>query len=80
MSTVVQFRPSQSEKPTVTPRRGKNTDYRSREYLTESEIEKLLTTARQSRNPTRDALLVLLAYRHALRVSELVAHRSTSST
>ena len=61
MSTVVQLRPSQSEKPTVMPRRGKNTDYRNREYLTEAEIEKLLATARKSRNPTRDSLLVLLA-------------------
>jgi len=73
MSTVVQLRPSQSKNPTVTPRRGKNAEYRSREYLTEQEIEKLLATARKSRNPTRDNLLVLLAYRHALRVSELVA-------
>jgi len=73
MSTVVRLRPPQSKNPTVTPRRGKNAQYRSREYLTEQEIEKLLATARKSRNPTRDSLLVLLAYRHALRVSELVA-------
>ena len=61
MSTVVQLRPPQSKNPTVTPRRGKNAEYRSREYLTEQEIEKLLATARKSRNPTRDSLLVLLA-------------------
>jgi integrase len=73
MSALVRLRPSQSENPTVTPRRGKNIDYRSREYLTAAEIEKLLATARRSRNPIRDSLLVLLAYRHAMRVSELVA-------
>src|SRR5262249_14486085 len=39
---------------------------------TEAEIEKLLTTAGDSRNPVRDRLLILMAFRHALRVSELV--------
>jgi integrase len=71
MSAVVQLKPRKSILPTV-PRRRKNTEYRQREYLTEAEIEKLLTTAGKSRNPVRDRLLVLLAYRHALRVSELV--------
>jgi len=72
MSAVIQLRSSQAEKPTVARGRGKNSAYRVREYLTEAEIEKLLTAAGKSRNPNRDRLLVLLAYRHALRVSELV--------
>jgi type 1 fimbriae regulatory protein FimB/type 1 fimbriae regulatory protein FimE len=72
MNTVVQLKPRQSEKPTVARGRGKNSEYRSREYLTEGEIETLLAAAGQSRNPVRDRLLILLAYRHALRVSELV--------
>jgi integrase len=72
MNTVVQLRPSQSEKPTVRGGRAKNADYRQREYLTEGEIAKLLDTAGNSRNPTRDRLLILMAFRHALRVSELV--------
>ena len=46
--------------------------FRSREYLTEPEIEKLRKAARKNRNPVRDELLILLAFRHALRVSELV--------
>jgi integrase len=71
MSAVVQLKRRESEIPTV-PRRRENTEYRQREYLTESEIEKLLAAAGKSRNPIRDRLLVLLAYRHALRVSELV--------
>jgi len=52
--------------------RAENKTYRTREYLTEAEIEKLLTAAGKSRNPNRDRLLVLMAYRHALRVKELV--------
>jgi integrase len=46
--------------------------YRQREYLTEAEIDKLVTTAGDSRNRVRDRLLILMAFRHALRVSELV--------
>jgi integrase len=72
MTTVVRLRAPQAEKPTVRGGRGKNADYRQREYLTESEIDKLLTTAGTSRNPVRDRLLILMAFRHALRVSELV--------
>jgi integrase len=72
MSAVVQLRPPTSEKPTVARGRGKNRAYRTREYLTEAEVEKLLAAAGKGRNPERDRLLVLLAFRHALRVSELV--------
>jgi integrase len=38
-------------------------------------VDKLLATAGDSRNPVRDRLLVLMAFRHALRVSELVSLR-----
>src|SRR6266516_99897 len=72
MASVVQLRPSQSEKPTVRRGRKPNSAFRSREYLTEAEIEMLRKVARRSRNPVRDELLVVLALRHALRVSELV--------
>jgi type 1 fimbriae regulatory protein FimB/type 1 fimbriae regulatory protein FimE len=72
MSTVIQLRSPQSEKPTVSTGRAKNEAYRTREYLTEAEVEQLLETAGKSRNPVRDRLLILLAFRHALRVSELV--------
>jgi type 1 fimbriae regulatory protein FimE len=50
----------------------KNTEYRQREYLTEGEIDSLLAAAGKGRNPVRDRLLILMAFRHALRVSELV--------
>ena len=78
MSPIVELRPPTAKKPTVRPSRAKNrgraenTTYRSREYLTEAEIERLLAAAGKSRNPVRDRLLVLMAYRHALRVKELV--------
>ena len=72
MNTVVQLRPSKSEKPTVRGGRAKNTEYRQREYLTEAEIDKLKVAAGEGRNPDRDRLLILMAFRHALRVSELV--------
>ena len=37
------------EKRTVMPRRAKNSDLRTREYLTEHEIEALMAAARQNR-------------------------------
>jgi type 1 fimbriae regulatory protein FimE len=69
------IRVSKSEKPTVRSGRAKNTDYRQREYLTEGEIDELMAAAGESRNPVRDRLLILMAFRHALRVSELVSLR-----
>ena len=48
---------------------------RPREYLTEVEIERLMDAARQNRWGHRDATAILLAYRHGLRASELVALR-----
>ena len=58
------------------PRRPRNADVRSREYLTEQEVEALMKAARRlGRHGHRDATLILLAYRHGLRVSELVSLR-----
>ena len=72
MNTVIRLRPSQSEKPTVRGSRAKNAEYRRREYLTEGEIDSLIAAAGNGRNPVRDRLLILMAFRHGLRVSELV--------
>ena len=45
---------------------------RDREYLTKDEIDKLLAASKTaSRNPERDYCMLLLAFRHGLRVSEL---------
>lgn len=58
------------------PRRKKNADVRSREYLKPDEVARLQKAAGElGRHGHRDATLILLAYRHGLRVSELVALR-----
>ena len=57
-------------------RKPKNKDRRSREYLTPTEIENIIKAARSvGRHGNRDATMILIAYRHGLRVSELVALR-----
>ena len=61
-----------TEKRTVMPRRAKNADLRSREYLTEHEIERLMAAARQNRYGHRDATMILIGFRHGLRASEAV--------
>ena len=40
------------------------------DYLTEAEVKRLIEGAKQSRNPERDVLLVLMLFRHGLRESE----------
>src|SRR5438045_7288561 len=75
MNTIIQLRPSQSEKPTVRGGRAKNADFRQREYLTEPEVAKLVDAAGNSRNPIRDRLMIRMAFLHALRVGELVGLR-----
>ena len=59
-------------KRTVTPRRRRNGDLRTREYLTEHEVERLIEAAKRNRHGHRDATMVLVAYRHGLRAAELV--------
>ena len=62
--------------PSIPPRRTSNLDRRTREYLTPAEVEKLLqASAKVGRHGARDRTLILLAYRHGLRVSELVTLR-----
>jgi integrase len=56
---------------TVTPRRLKNGDVRTREYLTPDEVERLIAAAKGNRHGHRDATMILTAYRHGLRASEL---------
>jgi integrase len=43
-----------------------------RQYLTESELNKLISAARKGRHGQRDATLILIMARHGLRVSEAV--------
>lgn len=46
-----------------------------RKFLTESEIDAFLRAARKTRNGIRDYCMALMAYRHGLRVSELIKLR-----
>ncbi len=82
MATVVQLKPKTRKTPNTQngkvapPRRITNKARRSREHLTPDEVEKLMGAAsRLGRHGHRDGTLILIAYRHALRVSELVALR-----
>jgi integrase len=63
---------SSIENRTVTPRRPPNRELRTREHLTEDEVERLIDAAKQHRRGHRDATMVLIAFRHGLRASELV--------
>jgi integrase len=57
---------------TVTPRRRPNAEIRTREHLTSAEVEKLIKAAGKNRWGHRDATMILVAYHHGLRASELV--------
>lgn len=53
------------------PRRPKNADLRTREYLTDAEVQRLVDAAKSNRHGHRDATMILVAYRHGLRAAEL---------
>lgn len=58
------------------PRRVANLVRRSREHLTSAEVERLTAVAgKVGRHGLRDSTAILLAYRHGLRVGELVELR-----
>ena len=63
---------------TVTPKRPPNAELRRREHLTEAEVERLMEAAKGNRWGLRDPTMVLVAYRHGLRASELARIRWTS--
>ena len=66
--------PKRTRKSTVSgtvPNRKANDELRTRSHLTEKEVEKLLKVAKQGRYGQRDYLMILMAFRHGLRVSEL---------
>lgn len=58
------------------PTKPRNIDRRPREYLTHDEVSRVIQGAQHAgRHRYRDALLIHVAYRHALRVSELTLLR-----
>jgi len=57
----------------VRPSRRPNAVYRTREHLTETEVEKLIEAAKGNRWGHRDATMVLVAYRHCVHPSWLTS-------
>jgi type 1 fimbriae regulatory protein FimB/type 1 fimbriae regulatory protein FimE len=53
--------------------RPKNAELRAREYLTPDEVERLMKAARDGhgRYAHRDATLIMVAFRHGLRATEI---------
>lgn len=77
MSKVVAFKGAKKAAPDNelrnVPSRPKNRDVRSREHLLSDEVDALMKAAGQvGRHRLRDRTLILVAYRHGLRLSELV--------
>jgi site-specific recombinase XerD len=64
--------PATVKRTVATPLRRPNAELRTREYLTDAEVERLIDAARGNRWGHRDATMILLAYRHGFRAVELV--------
>ena len=79
MATVIPLRqpPKWAKQQNLPPIRQRNQASRTREYLTSDEVERSIAAARHAggRLADRDALLIMMAYRHGLRASELIALR-----
>ena len=64
--------PTTVNRTVAMPRRRPNAELRTREYLTDAEVERLTEAAKGNRHGHRDATMILVAYRHGLRAVELV--------
>ena len=63
--------PTAVNRSVAPPARKPNSALRTREYLTEIEVERLIDAAKGKRHGHRDATMILVAFRHGLRASEL---------
>jgi type 1 fimbriae regulatory protein FimE len=80
MSLIIQLASRRKASPisesgkVATPRRRRNVETRSREHLTPAEVAALIKAAKSSgRYGGRDSTLIMIMYRHGLRVSETIA-------
>jgi integrase len=64
--------PATEKRTVATPLRRPNAELRTREYLTDAEVARLMEEAKGNRYGGRDATMILLAYRHGFRAIELV--------
>ena len=71
MGTVTPLRKQISRRQSP-PGRRPNSELRTREHLTEIEVNHLIDAARRNRYGHRDATMILIAFRHGLRASELI--------
>jgi integrase len=63
--------PPTGENRAVMPVRQPNAEYRKREHLTPDEVGKLIEAAKRNRYGQRDATMIMVAYRHGFRASEV---------
>jgi len=79
MSKIAHLKPVESTSPTIKNRKVTRKPYaelRSREYLTPDEVNDLMLAAKNvGRHGHRDMTAILISFRHALRVSELISLR-----
>ena len=73
--TASQDRRTNHRKANAKGGRKPNSEYRTREYLTEAEVERLIEAAKANRWGHRGATMILVAFRHGFRASELVELR-----
>jgi integrase len=64
--------PATENRTVATPLRRPNAELRTREYLTDAEVERLTDAAKDNRYGHRDATMILMGYRHGFRPVELV--------
>jgi type 1 fimbriae regulatory protein FimB/type 1 fimbriae regulatory protein FimE len=79
MATIIPLpqTPKMAKRRNLPPIRQRNQARRTREHLTPEEVQRMMTAARRvgRRLAERDALLIMTAYRHGFRASELIALR-----